>query len=338
MKKIILLILFVCVTCLWGCVMKKEKEVVVVPVSNIMFKKDNLYNGDAKFLNNQYVVTQIGGKLAFINPHGEIVKLHKEVNVNWCDVDRENRILVYGNLEKKIGICRFDEEFNILSNETIIEIQEDLGIDPSICKVDDKYYITVTHITGNINNADIQQENGNYSIRMYFSEDLKNWTEISKVIEAKQNLEDIDLNYYNDKFFLTYEKESYDKANSSINLLVSNDNGKSWEQNMVLIEENADNEPAVFEYFNHKFYLYYSSDIENLGTSYEGAKIYMQEYNENLQCIGNPIEIPLQNNIGNLLYDVEKKENDLYCLFTQKYITESNFILEKTVFPIYERG
>lgn len=300
-----------------------------LPSSEVCFKLEHLCNGDAKLLSNQYIFTQIGGVLTVIDLDGNIVRQYGDCHVNWLDVCEEDRVIVYGNSEREIGICKYDENYDVLDNQIILNISEDAGIDPAICKVDDLWYITVTHITGNINNADLTQENGIYEIKIYCSADLKKWTEVSSVLKEKRNIEDIDLNYYEGKFYLTYEKEECDKGKSSINLLISEDKGKNWNSNIVLIEEDSDNEPACFFASSEGYCLYYSSDFEKPGSTYEGARVYVQEYDENLTRKGSPKLIPLLNSEGNLLYDVELKNKSLYCLFTQKYISESNLVLER---------
>lgn len=312
-----------------------EVSAIAVEKPETLFKLEKLWNGDAKLLSNQYVITGKEG-LMMINPDGDIIKHHTDIHVNWLDVYEEERIIVYGNFNKEIGICRYDDNYEILSNKIIFNVEKDLGIDPAICKVNDLYYITITYITGTINNADLDAENGLYEIVLYSSSDLENWNEVSSVIKIKQNVEDIDLNYFNGQFYLTYEKEQCDKGKSSINVLISEDSGKTWGNNIVLVEENADNEPASFFTDDEGYCLYYSSDIEKPGSTYEGAKVYRQKYDKNLNKKGESREVPLQNNEGNLLYDVEIKNKSVYLLFSQNYITKSNLILEKT--SIYEEA
>lgn len=300
----------------------------VAKISKPLFKLEQLWNGDAKLLSNKYVMTNKDG-LLIIDSNGSIVKQYTNIYMNWLDICEEEKMIVYGNFNKEIGICRYNDNYEILSNDIILNIQEDLGIDPAVCKAGSLYYMTVTHITGTINNADVNTENGLYEVILYSSSDLKNWSKVSSVIKVNQNIEDIDLNYFDNSLYLTYEKEQCDKGKSSINLLISNDNGKTWGDNVVLIEENADNEPASFFQAENGYYLYYSSDIEQPGSTYEGAKVYVQKYDKNFKAENEPIKIPLQNSDGNLLYDVKIQNELLYLLFSQNYITKSNLILEQ---------
>lgn len=335
MKKILALIIVLVCCIATGCTKDKAIETwnsdtsVNSSAAKEVYKIKNLHNGDAKLLSNHYVVTNTEGKLTIIDEKGNIFKRYEDIDVSWCDIC-EDKIIVYGNSNKEVGICRIDEECNVTDNHIIMYAEADLAIDPAICHVEDKYYITVTFINGTVNNADASHENGLYTVKLYQSENLSEWEEVSEILAMKSNIEDIDLNYWNGKFYFTYEKETYDKKVSSINLMISEDKGEHWGQSLTLIEENGDNEPAVFEKTGSHFRLYYSSDIENPNSTYEGAKVYVQEFDENLQPIGNAVCIRLQNDNGNLLYDVDVSEDGIWYLFTEKYITESNLTLEKS--------
>lgn len=321
MKKILFTAILFTILLLQGCT-EEEPEV--------LFNISQLHNGDAKLLSDRYVVTSVNGQLTFISPEGKIINQDKNVNVNWCDVCEEDRFIVYGNWQKQIGICRYDEDYNVVSNEIVMEIQETLGIDPVVCKVEGRYFITVTHIVGNINNADINSENGTYTIKLYSSDDLKNWIEVSEVVSAGNNLEDIDLNYYDSKLFVTYEKELVDKKESSINLLISENMGESWSENIMLIEANADNEPAAFVHMEDSYYLYYSSDIDDPGETYEKSKVRVAEFDEKFNQVGESKKLELYNSEGDLLYDVYIDKDKIYCLFAKHYLSDCDLVLECT--------
>lgn len=321
MRKIFFTVILFGILLLQGCTKDKPE---------VLFNISQLHNGDAKLLSDRYVVTSVDGKLTFISPEGKIINQDKNINVNWCDVCEEDRFIVYGNWQKQIGICRYDENYNVVGNEIVMEIQEDLGIDPAVCKADGRYYMTVTHISGAINNGDINTENGTYTVKLYVSDDLKNWTEVSEVVSAGNNLEDIDLNYYDGRLFVTYEKETVDKKESSINLLISDDMGESFSENIVLIEANADNEPAAFVHMNDRYCLYYSSDIENPGGTYEKSKVYVAEFDEKFNQTVEPRELELYNNEGDLLYDVFIDNSKIYCLFAKHYLSDCDLVLECT--------
>lgn len=335
-RLLLILCILLCVSCIaYIMVITNELESGGIEetrgtITTQLFKRDKLKNADAKLMSNG-VVTSINRKLTFIDFNGNIVKQYENSDVSWLDVC-EDRVIVYGNNNKEIGICVIDENYNIISNNVIMNIEERLGIDPAICKVGNDYYITVTHITGAVNNGNPDVENGNYSVRMYKSSDLKSWVYVSEVLNYDTNLEDIDLNYYNGKFVLSYEKETFDKLNSSICITISNDMGKTWSGSKTLIEANADNEPASLVESQEGYCLYYSSDIEELGGSYETSRVYSQALDKEFNKVGSSFEVPLINRNGDLLYDVSVEKKYITYLFTEKYITQSNLILERIDF------
>lgn len=331
MKKNILLLILCIAMLLTGCEKgenSKEISAADEKKQHVIFKIDRLCSGDAKLADKNTVVTSIGSSLTFIKD-GEVVKQYEDIHVNWLDVISEERLIVYSNWDKQVGMLKFDKDFNIVSNDICIEIKEDLGIDPSLCRVGNVYYITVTHITGAVNNGDINSENGKYTISLYKSENLKKWEKVSDVVTLNNNLEDVDLNFFNGKLYLTYEKEQCDKGNSSINLLVSENGGFTFGESIILVEENADNEPAGIIYDNEAYYLFYSSDIENKGETYEKANMYMQSYNSDFSLRDKPVKLECEYGMGTLFYDMLLEENDLYCLFAGNYITQNNLILER---------
>lgn len=67
--------------------------------------------------------------------------------------------------------------------------------------------MTSTLIKGTVNQSDPNAENGYYTID-YFSEDLKNWTHISDIAAAENNLEDVDIMADGDVIRVTYERET----------------------------------------------------------------------------------------------------------------------------------
>lgn len=331
MKRNILLLFAYSVLILTGCEKEKTTEEAAVSTKETqqaIFEMDRLCSGDAKLADYDTVVTSVGGRLTFIK-NGEIAKQYDDIHVNWLDIISQENLIVYSNWDKKVCILKFDEDFNIISNDTCMDIQEDLGIDPCICKVGSVYYITVTHITGTINNADINAENGKYTISLYKSESLKKWEKVSDVISADNNLEDVDLNFFDGSLYLTYEREQCDKGKSSINLLKSDDAGRTFGENIILVGENADNEPAGIFFENEKWYLFYSSDIENKGGTYEKANMYMQCYNSDFKLINQPVKLKCKYGAGTLFYDILWEKDNLYCLFAGNYLTENNLVLEK---------
>lgn len=331
MKKSILLLLLCALLSLAGCKREGalEKETYGREEKHQrIFQIDGLGNGDAKLADKNTVVTSIGSSLTFIK-NGEIAKQYEDIHVNWLDTVREERLIVYSNWDKEVGILRYDENFNIISNDICLKESGDLGIDPCLCRAGSVYYITVTHIEGVINNGDINGENGKYTVSLYKTENLKNWEKVSDIITMNNNLEDGDLNFFHGKLYFTYEKEECDKGRSSINLLISQDGGLTFSDNITLVEENADNEPAGIIYDNETYYLFYSSDKENKGKSYEGANMYMQSYGSDFTLRDKPVKLECEYGEGTLFYDMLWEKDNLYCLFAGNYITQNNLVLEK---------
>jgi len=330
MKKVFLIFFAAMFIFMFIFVFEKSTRNPDTQSSKVEFKMDKLHNGDAKLIMDNTVITHIGGKLSFISDKGIVLKKYEDISINWFDVDKKSRIIIYANAKKEVGIIKYDNDYNILSNNVIMTFDDELVIDPSLCRIKDNYFITLTHIIGTVNNSNPDVQNGNYKITLYSSKDLASWKEVSTVISADNNLEDIDLNYYNRNLCLTYERENLDKSNSEINMITSDNFGLNWNKSTTLIENNADNEPASLNFRNNHYYLYYSSDIEKPHSSYEGAKAYVQEFDKGFKKTSKRRKLNLKHNDGDLLYDVSVKDNSIYCLFTEKYITESNLILEKT--------
>lgn len=331
MRKNRLLLLVFSVLFLTACEKGKAPEKATASVKEkqqTIFEIDRLCSGDAKLADKDTVITSVGSRLTFIK-NGQIVKQYDDIHVNWLDVISEENLIVYSNWDKQVCVLKFDEAFNIVSNDICFNIQENLGIDPCICKAGGVYYITVTHITGTINNADINAENGKYTISLYKSENLKEWKKVSDVMTADNNLEDIDLNFFDESLYLTYEREQCDKGNSSINLIISDDGGLNFGENITLIEENGDNEPAGIVYDNEAYYLFYSSDVENKGGTYEKANMYMQCYNSDFTPKNELVKLECAYGTGTLFYDMMWENDNLYCLFAGNYLTQNNLVLEK---------
>lgn len=291
---------------------------------NYAFTINNLHNGDAKFYDNNHILTNINGKLTVINFDGTILQTYDDINVNWLSVEPESKTVIYCNSQNQTGILQFDKSFNIIKNE-IINTNDNLAIDPTIIKIDDTYYITYTTINGTVNNSDITKENGTYTVELYSSKDLSKWQFIENVIYDKHNIEDIVPYYANGLYYLFFERELLDKAESSLEVIVSTDKGYTWTSPKTLCNPDADNELGNIFLKNDTFIIYYSSDRLNKGSSYEGANIFVSYYDKAFNLIEETSQIEPYS--STLLYDVYEDRKNLYLLYTEKYITESNLIL-----------
>lgn len=297
-----------------------------INASSIITYVPQLHNGDAKFYNNK-IITNVNGKLSLYDLDGNEFKSYDSVNAYWIDVLPEENIVIYGNFNPEIGIVQFDKNYNLLSQKIILK--GTLMIDPTIIKKGNSFYITVTQIEGTVNNADKKTENGRYSIQLYKSNDLKNWSYINTAISCLNNLEDIDFFYTDNKFYLSYEKEQLDKGLSSICIIESMD-GSEWNTPKELLPADSDHEPATLtKTHNNEFKLYYSCDKDDVGSSYMGSKIYYALFDKNFNLVKKDIPITSQTNRGILLYDVQLTENTERFLFAKNYLSDNDMVIEE---------
>lgn len=291
-----------------------------------IFRRDSLYNGDAKFYGDN-IITSVGGKLSFIDLENNDMITY-DVQTNWIDSIEEEGIIVYGNQNNEVGLCRIDNSEKTLISNTVLFQEEKLAIDPSLIKIKDQYFLTITLIDGNVNNLDASAENGHYAVELYTSKDLQNWEYQSSIVTADNNIEDGELFYWNKQLYFLYEKEELDKGNSSIELKASLNMGKTWEEQTILVAGEGDNEPGGLKLINNSVYLFYSSDIENIGKSYEGAEIYQMRLDNNLDPTSKMEKVGTLSEKGKLLYDIKVTDDKIMYLFTENYFSESNLVVE----------
>lgn len=320
-KSKFLFIWMCCAMTLLSACYKKEE---LAPAEE--YRKNALCNGDAKFYGDN-IVTSIGGKLALIDFEKDDI-IEYDVNANWIDSIEEEGIILYCNWNYEVGLCAIDNSDKTLVSNTLLFQEEKLAIDPSIIKISDKYYITITLIDGKVNNADENAANGNYTVKLYSSTDLKNWEFLSDIISVNSNIEDVELFYNDDQLYFIYEQETVDKGNSSIELKYSKNMGKSWIQGNTLVACTGDNEPGGLKWVDDNVYLFYSSDIGNVGMSYEGAEMYWLKLDNTLNPTQELEKIETVSQKGKLLYDIKVEDGMVLYLFTENYITESNLVIE----------
>ena len=199
---------------------------------------------------------------------------------------------------------------------------------PTIIKMQSgKWILTYIEIDGNINNADENEENGLYTVQVYGSDDLNHWDKISEIVSEHRNIEDGDMIEYDGRLFYLYEKESFDKKPSEICIKHSEDEGRTWSKEEIIINEIADNEIASAWIEDECLILYYSSDMENVGESYNGAKVYKAQFNLVYSDSKTFIPVDIQENEGVLLYDVYKYNTENKYLYSRNYLTENILVL-----------
>lgn len=286
-----------------------------------------MHNGDAKFYKDK-IVTSVDSVLTLVDGKGQIRK-YPGVCANWIDTIEEKNLLVYGNGRKEIGLVRFDEKDDVLSDETLFQ-GDNLKIDPTISENEGEYYLTFTEIKGTVNNADPDKRNGEYTLHLYRSKDLKKWEHISDIARENNNIEDVDIVFDGGKMMAVYEKEIIDKGKSSIVLKCSEDKGCSWSEEKVLLEHEADQEPAVFEKADNGWRLYYSSDIAASGETYMGASTYYASFDPEFGLKEKDKPIRSGTKKGILLYDVRRRHGKTRLLYSRNYLTDCDLVAEET--------
>lgn len=297
-----------------------------------LHNNDNLFvlkgykSGDTKFYKDNKLITGKDNMLHLINLDNKIDK-NLNVNVNWLDTIPDENIIIYGNFNNQIGILRLDDHDNIIDHNVVIK-GDDLRIDPSIIKIEDEYYFTTTKIKGAVNNADPNKENGEYTVELYKTKNLKTITKISDVVSAKNNLEDIDMLYTEGFLNIVYEKETYDHGTSDIILKRSKNKGETWGNEFPLVQGKGDCEPATFTYNENGYTLFYSSDEEDIGKSYDGAKSYYIKYDKDFKFLNkHPILLHIPKNM--ILYEVRKYDTTYEALYVNDYSGERNIYVDR---------
>lgn len=296
-------------------------------------EKDGFYlkkyaNADAKFYKN-YILTSVDEGIEVLDFQGKVVRSYDGLKASWMYAFPEEGLVVYSNHDNETHLLRLDDDLEMISDEVILT-SELLAIDPTICKVEDTYLVTHTTIEGTINNPDPNGENGIYTLELYASKDLKNWEHRATITSQQQDIEDIDMVYYGKILHCIYEKEDYDKGPSKICRKFSMDAGMTWSEEQILIENGGDNEPACLIREWDGWRLYYSSDMENPSTSYNGACAYSAFFDADFVHIGEYDEkVDMKGNEGVRLYEVQETEEGRYLLFAHNFMTDKDFVLRK---------
>lgn len=306
------------------------KQISTALECKTLFKIDNLHNGDVKFYDNKYIVGNDNGTLGIFDFNGQRVRKYDDIKLNWLSVEDTDNIIIYANSNKEVGILKLDDSLNIILNEIIMR-NDKMTIDPTILKINDTYFITVTTINGTINNSNPDKDNGIYSVDLYKSKDLLNWTHIDTIIRDNHNIEDLAAMNVNGTYYIFFEREVVDKGNSSLEVIFSNNKGIKWSSPKILCKAEADNELGNIIFYKNKFILYYSSDYLNKGTSYEGASIFVKYFDKNFENASSPKVY--KEFSSTLLFDVLKSDDSLYFVYNEHYMTQSNMVLAQ-ILPI----
>lgn len=288
-------------------------------------------NADAKFY-NEYIITSVDEGVYILDFDGNVVKSYEGLKASWIYAYPEEGLVVYSNHDNETHLLRLDENMDMISDEVILT-SELLAIDPTICKVENTYLVTHTTIEGTINNPDPNGDNGVYSLELYASKDLIKWEHRTTITSQKQDIEDIDMMLDNKQLndgtrvYCFYEKENYDKGPSAICMRYSTDAGYTWSDEKILIENVADNEMACILPEYEGWRLYYSSDYECVGQSYNGASAYYADFDADFEKLSDYQKVDMHDNQSVRLYEVKEQNNRLYFMFSHNYSTDKDFVL-----------
>ena len=284
-------------------------------------------NADAKFYND-HIITSVDEGVYMLDFDGNVVKSYEGLKASWMYAYAEEGLVVYSNHDNETHLLRLDKNMDMLSDEVILT-SELLAIDPTICKVGDTYLVTHTTIEGTINNPDPNGDNGIYSLELYASKDLEKWEHRTTITSQKQDVEDIDMLYDENTLYCIYEKENYDKGPSKICLRFSEDEGMSWSEEAVLIDNGGDNEFSCILPEYDGWRIYYSSDKENPGVSYNGASAYTSFFDADFKHIPEFDEkVKMKDNLSVRLYEVKQTEDKMYLMYAHDYMTDKDFVLK----------
>lgn len=321
-KKIVLLILvLLCIMIIPGCGKNRAGK-----PDNVLLIRE-LHNGDAKFYKEQ-IITTLNEHLTMIDKQSGDIHTYEQIQASWIDSIEDEGIIVYGNFQNEIGIARLNENNEITENSVILH-SENLLIDPTISKLDGTYYLTDIEIVGNVNNSDPEVKNGQYTIHLYRSADLKEWEFVSDVVAEPTNLEDVDVILTSDRIMVFYEKEVFDMQASGIYCRISEDGGQNWSEPIELLAQCCDQEPAAVVKTENGYKLFYSSDAMANGKSYMGAKAYYALYDQDLQLLEKDVRIPLTVKKGIVLYDVYQESGKWQYLYNKDCLTDCDLRVDE---------
>lgn len=288
-------------------------------------------NADAKFYND-YIITSVDEGIQVLDLKGNVVKAYEGLKASWMYTYPEEGLVVYSNHDRETHLLRFDENMDLIFDEVILTT-ELLAIDPTICKVGDTYLVTHTTIEGTINNPSPDGDNGIYTLELYTSKDLESWEHRTTITSQKHDIEDIDMLYDDQKLYCIYEKEDYDKGPSKICMRLSLDEGLTWSEEQILIDNGADNEPSCILKKDDGYRLYYSSDIERPGESYNGASAYSAFFDADFNHVSELDEkVDMKDNLGIRLYEAMELDGRLYFLFAKNFMTDKDFVLRSITY------
>lgn len=300
------------------------------------FTLPEYHNADAKFL-GEHILTSVGEEIRILDLEGNVRKQYEGLSASWIYVqempetgDQDETwtgyAAAYSNHANETHILRLTEEEEILDDRVVLKTDQ-LAIDPILIRKEDGWLLTHTLIEGTINNPDPNGKNGTYTVKLYRSADLENWEYVTDIIRREKNLEDGDLRYADGILYYFFEMEEYDKGPSSICVMSSGDDGKSWGEPVELLPPVADNEMASCEQTESGWRLYVSSDYACVGESYQGASVYYADYLPDFTPVDTYRLSAVPDNQAVRLYEVKEIGGELYFLFARNFLTDCDLLL-----------
>ena len=298
-----------------------------------IFNIPSISAGDSRLLvlNNQlYAIGTHDGVLQFTDTGGVLKKTNPEIKAHWIGVDELSSdsfiVITASELDDHLRISQVHPQTAITTELFQLPVPKDrLFIDPTIQKIGDAYYATYTEIEGAINNGDVSQTNGIYTIHLMRSEVTNPtvWKEISIVVRDQKNLEDGRLfaSNNNQTIHFVYEQEVVDRGHSQHMMTQSIDGGNTWSTPMIILPPVADQELGAIIPEGNGFTEFYSSDFANGGSgSYEAARVYKATLNSTFTAtqMNRDQLIPYT---SALLLDVIRWNDAEYYLLIHHYLT-----------------
>ncbi len=289
------------------------------------------HNADAKFIGD-HIITSVDEGIRILDLKGNVTVQYDGLSASWLyvqegeEADRSTYRVAYSNHKNETHILRLSEDYEFLGDQMVLKTDA-LAIDPILIKADDTWYLTHTRIDGTINNPSPDGDNGTYTVKLFRSEDLRNWEYVTDILNRKKNLEDGDLKYVGGVLHYFFEMEEYDKGPSAICVMTSSDDGKTWEAPKELLPALADNEMAVCEPVEEGWRLYVSSDYDCVGESYQGASVYYSDYTPDFEPVSTYMPSAMPDNRSVRLYEVKEIDGQRYFLFARNFLTDCDLLL-----------
>lgn len=289
------------------------------------------HNADAKFIGD-HIITSVDEGIRILDLNGSLTAQYDGLLASWLyvqegeEADGSAYRVAYSNHANETHILRLSKDYELLGDQMVLKTDV-LAIDPILIKADDTWYLTHTKINGTINNPAPGGDNGTYTVKLYRSENLKNWEYVTDILSRKKNIEDGDLRYTDGVLHYFFEMEEYDKGPSAICVMTSADGGGTWEAPKELLPAVADNEMAACEPTEEGWRLYVSSDYACVGESYQGASVYYADYTPDFEPVGTYTPSAMPDNRSVRLYEVKETDGQRYFLFARNFLTDCDLLL-----------